>query len=453
MGKKEQRNRPNGGAQGQPRRLALETQRLDRLHNWEGVPRRRMRQDLAPVLDLLEALGNPQRGFRSIHVAGTKGKGSVADMLAAGLGRADLRVGVYASPHVERINERVRIEGHEAADDDLAKWLGRALDALEACRNRGSAGRGATWFDTLTAAAFLGFQEAKCQWVVAECGLGGRLDSTNVLVPELCILTGVELEHTEVLGDTRGAIAAEKAGILKAGVPLVTSLAAHDEAGEVVARHAKELGVEIRRPQAAAYEEAGLARRNTLLAELALVVLEEAGAFPAGRRPAAEELAAGSRLPGRLELFRTDGPPVVLDGAHVPSSVAAVLHELAQHPELSGRPQAVFALAVDKDQEGILKALAAGVDSVICTSLGTPAFRESEALCVGARAAGIVAETAANPREALTRAQQRAASRGGWVLVIGSLYLAGALRPHLRQLEATAPCSPSSPTSCSRTPS
>ena len=241
MGKHENdTNTPSG-------QLAKAVRRLDDLHNWEGVPRKRMRQDLAPVSDLLEALDNPQGRFRSVHVAGTKGKGSVAGMGAGGLRSAGGRVGVYASPHVERINERLCINGIQADDGDLAEWLGRALDALEDCRVRGNDAVGATWFDTLTAAAFLGFAESGCEWVVAECGLGGRLDSTNVLLPELCILTGVELEHTEILGDTRAAIATEKAGILKAGVPLVTSLLERDEAGAPVARRAAELAVAVRK--------------------------------------------------------------------------------------------------------------------------------------------------------------------------------------------------------------
>ncbi|HJO25832.1 MAG TPA: bifunctional folylpolyglutamate synthase/dihydrofolate synthase [Planctomycetota bacterium] len=447
MGKHENdTNTPSG-------QLAKAVRRLDDLHNWEGVPRKRMRQDLAPVSDLLEALDNPQGRFRSVHVAGTKGKGSVAGMVAEGLRSAGGRVGVYASPHVERINERLCINGIQADDGDLAEWLGRALDALEDCRVRGNDAVGATWFDTLTAAAFLGFAESGCEWVVAECGLGGRLDSTNVLLPELCILTGVELEHTEILGDTRAAIATEKAGILKAGVPLVTSLLERDEAGAPVARRAAELAVAVSRPAAEDWEPAGVARRNLLLAELALEVLAAMGALPAGQRPSSEDLASGARLPGRLELFRPAGPAVVLDGAHVPGSVSAVLTELGDRQGLSGRPQAVLALALDKDQEGILKALAGRVDSVICTSMGAPAFREPAALCAAAEEAGLAAETAANPLEALALAQQRAASCGGWVLAIGSLYLAGALRPHLRQLEATAPCSPSSPISCSRTPS
>ena len=434
-------------------RLAAAVQRLDSRHNWEGVSRRRMRQDLAPVVDLLGALGNPQRCFRSVHVAGTKGKGSVASMVAEGLRLAGIQTGIYASPHVERINERVRIKGVAVADDVLGGWLDRALDALETCRARESAAREATWFDTLTAAAFLGFAESECAWVVAECGLGGRLDSTNVLLPDLCVLTGVELEHTEVLGDTRAAIAREKAGILKLGVPLVTSLSITDEAGAVVAHRGEELDLRIHRPRESTWARAGISERNLLLADLALQVLEDAGALGPGGRPPASAIVRGASLPGRLEVFRSGGPPVVLDGAHVPGSVKGVLKELSVHSDLHGAPHVVLALALDKDQEGILKALAGHVDSVICTSMGTSAFREPATVHAGAVEAGLSAETAESPIEALQRAQERAASEGGWVLVIGSLYLAGALRPDLTARETNEPCSPSSPTCSSRTPS
>ena len=196
-------------------RLAAAVARMDALSNWERRPRRRMRPTLEPVLDLLGRIGSPERAFRAVHVAGSKGKGSLTALVAAGLERGGLATGTYLSPHVERINERVRIGGADVQDGPLAEALEEVLAARGAATEAGDPGKDATWFDTLTAAAFLIFQRAGVEWAAVECGLGGRLDSTNVIVPEVCAITTIELEHTSVLGGTRELIAAEKAGILK----------------------------------------------------------------------------------------------------------------------------------------------------------------------------------------------------------------------------------------------
>ena len=150
--------------------------RLDALTDWERRPRSTMRVGLEPMRDLAARLGDPQNSFRAIHVAGTKGKGSVSALIEAALAHAGLRVGRYASPHVERINERVSIQGHDVDEPALAGALDKALDAYEAARNASTAAANATWFDLLTAAAFLIFREAGVEWAVIEVGLGGRLE-------------------------------------------------------------------------------------------------------------------------------------------------------------------------------------------------------------------------------------------------------------------------------------
>ena len=174
-----------------------------------------MRVGLEPMLDLAHRLGDPQSSFRSIHVAGTKGKGSVSALIEAALVRAGLRVGRYASPHVERITERVSLDGREIDAGSLARALNSALDAYEAAREAKTPAADATWFDLLTAAAFIIFAETKREWAVVEVGLGGRLDSTNIVIGEVAVVTNIGLEHTEILGKTRSAIAREKVGILK----------------------------------------------------------------------------------------------------------------------------------------------------------------------------------------------------------------------------------------------
>src|SRR5579871_692958 len=251
--------------------LARATARLDALTNWENRPRNAMRVGLEPMLDLAQRLGDPQKSFRSIHVAGTKGKGSVSSLIEAALVRAGVRVGRYASPHVERIAERVTIEGRDIDEASLARALDRALDAYEAARKARTAGADATWFDLLTAAAFLIFAETKREWAVVEVGLGGRLDSTNIVFGEVAVVTNIGLEHTEILGKTRAAIAGEKVGVLKPGATLVTSLDANDEAGRVLKARAEFLGAPIIRPPlpaAATIEESNVALAGAVLDQL-----------------------------------------------------------------------------------------------------------------------------------------------------------------------------------------
>ena len=166
----------NMRAMAENRDLVRAMARLDALTNWENRPRSAMRVGLEPMLDLAARLGDPQKSFRSIHVAGTKGKGSVSALIEAALARAGLRVGRYASPHVERLTERVSLEGREIDEASLARALDKALDAYEAARKGGTPATHATWFDLLTAAAFIIFAETGREWAVVEVGLGGRLE-------------------------------------------------------------------------------------------------------------------------------------------------------------------------------------------------------------------------------------------------------------------------------------
>ena len=251
--------------------LARATARLDALTDWERRPRSKMRVGLEPMRDLAERLGQPQKSFRSIHVAGTKGKGSVSALIEAALVRAGVRVGRYASPHVERLTERVSLDGREIDELTFARALDRALDAYEAARKAATPAANATWFDLLTAAAFLIFAETKREWAVVEVGLGGRLDSTNIVDGEIAIVTNIELEHTEILGKTRAAIAREKVGVLKPGAMLITSLDAHDEAGRVLQARADELGAPVTRPPVGAattIEDANVALAGAALDQL-----------------------------------------------------------------------------------------------------------------------------------------------------------------------------------------
>lgn len=416
-------------------------ERLDRLTDWERMPRRMMRPGLEPILDLSERLGNPHQKFRSIHVAGTKGKGSVSALIEAGLLRAGLRVGSYRSPHVEFITERVSILGHRVDQRELARALEFVLDVYEVAKEARSPAESATWFDVLTCAAFLIFARANLDWAVVEVGLGGRLDSTNVVNAEVAVVTNVELEHTEVLGPTREAIAHEKVGVLKQGALLITTLLPDDPAGAVVHERARELGANVLRsdlPPNARIEDI-----NTKLASLVLDYIGslETNCASAGRSkvPVGAWLLDGrtrdsARLPGRMERLdvfverKFRSVPIILDGAHVPFNLDLVLRDLRSQPELRGMCIAVVALGIDKDASGFLSVLSQHAALVILTNLDQGRSYSLASLHALAASLGIANQVEPDPSRALDEALRRAADEDGWALITGSLHLVGALR-------------------------
>ena len=418
--------------------------RLDQLTNWERKPRGEMRVGLEPMLDLMQRLGNPHRSFRAIHVAGTKGKGSVSALLEAGLLRAGWRVGRYGSPHVDRVNERVSILGQEVEDDALATAIMRVLDSYESAKQAATAAEDATWFDVITAAAFVVFRDAGLDWVVVEVGLGGRLDSTNVVFGEVAIVTNIGLEHTEILGSTREAIAREKVGILKPGATLVTTLAADDVAGQVLQQRADELGCRVLRTNLP--EDATIAATNIALVGLAFDHLGRQGESVREGSEKAQLIGAWlleqavidkARLPGRMERFDVSLPPskgrqslpVIMDGAHVPFNIEAVLRDIRRSSWVSGECIAIVALASDKDAPGFLNVLSRYVAYAVFTEASGSgrAHAASELEALG-KSMGMACEAEPDPHKALDRAIIKAAERGGWMLVTGSLYLVGALR-------------------------
>jgi dihydrofolate synthase / folylpolyglutamate synthase len=421
--------------------LARATRRLDKLTDWERRPRGTMRVGLEPMIDLARRLGDPQNSFRSLHVAGTKGKGSVSALIEAALARAGLSVGRYASPHVERLTERVTLDSREVGEATLARALERALDAYEAARQASTPAAHATWFDLLTAAAFLIFAETEREWAVIEVGLGGRLDSTNIVNAEIAVVTNIGLEHTEILGKTRGRIAREKVGILKRGATLVTPLDAGDEAGAVLEAKAHELGSRIKRPRlhsGATIDQVNLTLAAAVLGGLRMKGVRGRSGEPVGAALLDRETLAAARLPGRMERFSIGAGarrvPVVLDGAHVPFNLEAVLRDLALAPELAGPCVAIVALAADKDAEGFLGELGKRASTAILTGLpGSSRGRAPAELAAAAASLGLKSEVEPQAERALTRGLELAAQTDAWLLVTGSLYLIGALRGATRR--------------------
>ena len=431
------------------RRLDSARERLDALINWERRDRSAgMRVSLEPATALMAELGLESLPYRCVHVTGSKGKGSVSALIASGLSAAGWRVGRYGSPHVERLNERVVFDGQPIEDAAFAEALEEALAARERGLAAGSAAGEASWFDLMTAACLAALAARGVDWAVVEVGLGGRLDSTNVLRPELCVITQIELEHTQVLGPTLAHIAREKAGILKAGASFVCGLAAPAREGArvagdgapeqpeaeqpatVLAEAARRLGIEpVFVPEA---QHGPIEARNLALAGAALDALGRRGETGRDERPLgawllSAECVAAARLPGRLEWRRRGEVSLLLDGAHVAASLRLVLDELRPAPVPDRLPPVVLSLAKDKSLDALLGALRGRVGRVFCTSLPTGVHLEAPLLCAAAVRLGLEAETWPEAEQALEAACE-AAGAGGQVLVTGSLYLVGALR-------------------------
>ncbi|RWX10243.1 bifunctional folylpolyglutamate synthase/dihydrofolate synthase [Rhizobium leguminosarum] len=415
---------------------------LDQLTNWERRPRGDMRVDLEPMRDLARRLGNPQNGFRIVHVAGTKGKGSTCALIEAGLAQAGFSVGRYASPHVMHITERVSIDGRSVGEERLADALGAALAAFKDARREATDGQRATWFDILTVSALLIFRSEGVEWAVLETGLGGRWDSTNIVQSDVAVITNIDLEHTEILGKTRAAIAFEKAGIIKRGATVVTLLPQADEAGAVVSARAAELGCALRRPTVPA--DATIEQRNVALAGAVLDVLGKMGVMTKGASAMSEPLGEqllnpstieAARLPGRLEKLAVNVTiggdnakvNVVLDGAHVPFNLAAVLRDLWHEEKYRAPCIAVMSIADDKDAAGLLSTMTRHDISIIFTTVGARSL-SPEQLKTIADTLGLLSIVILDPLEAYQEALAGATESGAWVLVTGSLYLVGIIR-------------------------
>lgn len=431
--------------------------RLESLVDWERVQRARMRVDLGPELDLMHRLGDPHRAVKTIHVTGSKGKGSVCALVEAALRQAGCRTGLYASPHVVHVTERVNLQGQPVTEALMADALQRSLDARDAACLEGTPAASASWFDVVTAAAFCVFEQARVDWAVVEVGLGGRLDSTNVVDPELAIITNIGLEHTDVLGPTLTHIATEKAGIIKPGRPVLTTEPLEGEAGRVIATRAQQCAS----PWIWVDTQGcvGFTASNLKLARAAMDELGRQGHtspqrwLPLSALDLPDDLAASVALPGRAEWLRvplhlsqtTQEPAgslqVVLDAAHVDFAMTALLDELARKPALQSPPVVVLALASDKNAQAIVQRLTGRVQAVVCTELAAPSrcwpAAQLQALC---EAQGLTSHTEVTPLNALEWALEWALKRpldrardhdASWVLVTGSFYLVKELRPIL----------------------
>ncbi len=391
---------------------------------------------LATMRRMLAGLGHPQRRYRCIHVAGTNGKGSVASALAAILMHSGYRVGLYTSPHLVRFNERITVDGREISDADIVRLYRRVARVS-------AGGREPTFFEFTTAMAFDEFARQRVEWAVVETGMGGRLDATNVITPELSVITNISLEHREYLGGTIGRIAFEKAGIIKRARPVVTAvrqaaaLAAVRQRADALAAPLYRLGEQFhtRREPGGTFTYRGIGQvwrgLSTGLegahqvgnAALVLAACELLTTRAPMLKP--DHIRAGlraNRWPGRLERV-SENPLVIFDGAHNLDAARQLSRYVAAH--FKGLPiTLVIGILDDKPYRAMLKLLAPLAIRVIATQAtinrALPAQRIAETVRPLAREVTVIADVAKALRHAV-----KTASPDGLTLVAGSLYVVG----------------------------
>ncbi len=391
-----------------------------------------MRPGLDTIRAVMAALGDPQKSLRCMHIAGTNGKGATAAMLDSVLRAAGYRVARYTSPHLVSLSERFFVDGAPAPQDALEKAAGEVFAVVD--RIERSRRLQVTFFEALTAVAFVLFarhlperHSSRPMVVVLEAGLGGRLDATNIIeCPLASVITRIGLDHCDWLGDTHAAIAAEKAGIVKPGRPVVCG-AMPDEAFAAIRSVAARKGAPL--VSAVPWEPpAGFAlfgafqKENAATAKAALDVLREEG-FSIPDCAIAKGLA-NVVWPGRCQRVERNGVVFVVDGAHNPDGAAALARVLKD--AFHGRVGLVAGFCGDKDVAGHLKTLSPLVERAWAVPIRNSRSMEPDAVAMRMREAGIAAAEAVRAvPEALSASTAWARATGNPVVVCGSLFLAG----------------------------
>jgi len=396
-----------------------------------------MKFGLGTMRRLCDALGHPERQFRSILIAGTNGKGSVTAMVHQGLVAAGHRAGRYTSPHLERLEERFVVGNREASRDDLNEAAAVIRTTVESLEAAGDLETSPTFFECATAMAFELFRKAEMEIAVLEVGLGGRLDATNVVEPVAVAITSIDYDHQAQLGSTLEAIAYEKAGVIRPGIPVVCG-PLPPGADNVIVQTCREQGARLLRasswtgledlPGAAAPALRGAHQREN--ARVAGCLLQELDALgvqvdEASRRSGILDV----EWPGRLETLRWRGAEVLLDAAHNPAGARA----LADYLRETGWTPAtlVFGALEDKDVRSMLAELAPACGAIVCTTPASPRALQAEVLATLAKGvAGAEWTVSAIPEP--ERALEFAVGASGQVVAAGSIFLIGRLRGILR---------------------
>ncbi|HSA59912.1 MAG TPA: folylpolyglutamate synthase/dihydrofolate synthase family protein [bacterium] len=379
---------------------------------------------LERIQSLLARLGNPQEKFRSVHIAGTNGKGSTAAMIAAILEEAGYRTGLYTSPHLQDFCERIRVDGMPITPDEVLKQARHIREVED---------EPLTFFELATAIGFLHFAEEGVDLAVVETGLGGRLDATNVIQPVLSVITTIARDHTAQLGEALEEIAFEKAGIVKPGVPVVVGLVP-PEALEVIREQASKKGarfvpvvMDLIPPNIPIRLEGAHQRRNANLALATVDVLNALGEIRVNR-DAVWRGFENVRWPGRLETVSAEpeGPWILLDGAHNPEAMRAVRDYLEEN--LEGRKLTVVLGAMaDKDLRGILTEIAPLASRIIVTAPAVERAAAPAVLAEHASSFGLDAIVCRGVPEAMGRIVEEIAPEEV-LLITGSFFTVGEAR-------------------------
>jgi dihydrofolate synthase/folylpolyglutamate synthase len=407
--------------------------------------------DLENISILADRLGRPDRAYPSAHIAGTNGKGSTAAFLESILRHAGFRTGLNTSPHLERINERIRINGEEISDEAFAETLTRIHDLIEELLADGKLRAHPTYFECVTAMAFECFARERVEFGVFEVGLGGRLDATNILQPVVSIITRIDFDHENFLGHSLREIAAEKAGILKQGVPVILA-EQHPEAREVVLARAKELSCPVIEPAGVFHIDAERLQdgfvcarvteassgavfeftpslpgrfqlQNALNAVAAARFLQTRGFRITG--DAIPDGIASTVWPGRLEKLQSS-PDIYLDGAHNPSAARELASFLEQN--FPGRRiWLIYAALRDKAVDEVAGVLFPRAEEVIFTAPRTPRAISAAQLAEIAGHHAPHFSVIPDAEKALDHVLTKAAPNDA-IFITGSLYLIGQLR-------------------------
>jgi len=401
---------------------------------------------------VMHVLGDPHRKFPVLHIAGTNGKGSVAAFSESILRHGGRRTGLYTSPHLVRIEERIQVAGRLISPPRFASLIERIREAEAELLEKDSIDRPLTFFEFITACAFLHFCDRRVDIAVIEVGLGGLLDATNVVVPRACVITGISWDHQNLLGHTLGAIAGEKAGIIKPGVPVVSGCRA-GEARRVIRGKAREMGAPLlelgrdftmrvtavrngrpvidlqtpgrtyRRLQVALAGE-----HQARNAALAVAATEQLEMLPANASAVRSGLVA-ARWPGRLDQYDAQRR-TLMEGAHNPEGILLLRQFLRERKEKE--VHLVFGAVRDKDIRRMTAALFPLAQSIHLTPLRNSRSAAAEDIAAINSRFHKRIELHPDSRSALEAAWDRC-SRKGLVVVTGSLYLVGELLPVVQE--------------------
>jgi dihydrofolate synthase/folylpolyglutamate synthase len=421
--------------------------------DYERMPRSAVVFDLRRIERLLARLSNPQNAAKTVHIAGTKGKGSTAAMLASILKQSGYRTGLYTSPHLLSIRERIQVDGRQISEDEFARLAARIKPEVEAVNTSSDLGE-LTTYEIITALAFMYFQDRGVVYQVLETGLGGRLDATNVVQPEVCVITSISYDHMDVLGDTLAEIAREKAGIIKSGSTVVTAPQV-PEAMNVLEEVCRQQEVKLVRvssdvswrrksisPEKQSFQLKGLkGDYNIEVPLLGEYQLENA----ATAITAAETLAgrgavitaeaitsgiAGVNWPGRLQVLRRK-PWVIVDGAHNGDSVRRLVTALRQYFTFE-KAVVIFGASSDKNIAAMVAELKTFPDRVIVTSSHHPRAVAVEQLVEEFSRENIIPEVSEDVASAVEKALSLAGP-ADLVCATGSLFLVAEVMEYMQK--------------------